>query len=64
MISYALLFNKNLRSCINKESLEMIESLLDEKEVEKTVSIGYTLGALERENRFVYDFISKESKEK
>lgn len=62
MISYALNFNKNLRSCINKETLEMIESLLDKEEVEKTVSMAYTLGSLERENRFIYDFISKENK--
>lgn len=62
MISYALNFNRNLRSSISKEKWEMIESILDKKEIEKTVSMAYTLGSLERENRFFYDFLIKENK--
>lgn len=57
VVSYALNFNSKLRTNISKEIFYLLESLLDKKEFERTISIGYTLGSLEKENSYIHDFL-------
>lgn len=60
-IIYALYFNKNAQSNIDENTLKILENLISEKDFENTVSAGYSMGSLTREDKFIYEKFKKNS---